>query len=324
MAQQSQYHSSYKAADRIPFRVRPMLATLVPEPFHKSGWVYEEKYDGDRILAYKEGARVHLFSRNAKDHTAALAEIAGAIGALPYRTLLLDGEVIALDSHGVSRFQLLQRRTVDPRYAVFDCLYKDGRDFRGDPLSARRDILEAVLDAAGKVLFPSKRLVENGLAAYRIAKQRGYEGIVAKDSSALYIEGRSTKWLKVKVRHEDEFVIVGYTPPSGKRKYFGALLLGGYRKGKLHYVGKVGTGFSESTLAMLHKRFKPLVRAQPALVDPPREKDVTWLAPRLVAQISFQEWTADGKLRQPAFLGLRDDKSAREVLLPGGYPEAVR
>ena len=319
MAQQSQYQPSYKAVDRIPFRVRPMLATLVPEPFHRSGWVYEEKYDGDRILAYKEGARVHLFSRNAKDHTAAFPEIAAEIGALPHRTLLLDGEVIALDSHGVSRFQLLQRRSVEPKYAVFDCLYKDGRDLRGHSLSARRDILESVLDA-GKLLFVSRRLAENGLAAYRIAKRRGYEGVVAKDNSAPYIERRSTKWLKVKVRHEDEFVIAGYTTASGKRKYFGALLLGGYRDGKLHYVGKVGTGFSESTLATLYKKFRPLVRERPALVDPPREKEVTWLAPRLVAQISFQEWTADGKLRQPAFLGLRDDKSAREVSLPDDAP----
>ena len=299
-----------------------MLATLVPEPFHKSGWVYEEKYDGDRILAYKEGARVHLFSRNEKDHTAALAQIAAAISALPHRTLLLDGEVIALDSHGVSRFQLLQRRTVAPKYAVFDCLYKDGRDLREDPLSVRRDILESVLGAS-KLLFVSRRLAENGLAAYRIAKQRGYEGVVAKDYSSPYIEKRSTKWLKVKVRHEDEFVIAGYTAPSGKRKYFGALLLGAYRDGKLHYVGKVGTGFSESTLAMLYKKFRPLVRARAALVDPPREKEVAWLAPRLVAQISFQEWTADGKLRQPAFLGLRDDKSAREVLLPADYSGSV-
>ncbi len=299
-----------------------MLATLVPEPFHKNGWVYEEKYDGDRILAYKEGARVHLFSRNAKEHTHAFPEIVAAIGELPHRTLLLDGEVIALDGHGVSRFQLLQRRTVEPKYAVFDCLYKDGRDFRAGPLAQRREVLESVL-GAGKLLLVSRRLAENGLAAYRVAKQRGYEGVVAKDNSSPYIEKRSSKWLKVKVRHEDEFVIAGYTPPSGKRKYFGALLLGAYRDGKLHYVGKVGTGFSESTLAMLYKKFRPLVRPRPRLVDPPREKNVTWLAARLVAQISFQEWTADGKLRQPAFLGLRDDKSAREVLLPEDYPESV-
>jgi bifunctional non-homologous end joining protein LigD len=308
-----------KTAEQIPFRVRPMLATLVPEAFHREGWVYEEKYDGDRILAYREGSRIHLLSRNAKDHTAAFAEIAAAIGALSFHTLLLDGEVIVLDSHGVSRFQLLQRGTGRPIYAVFDCLYKNGSDLRGEPLIVRRKALESVL-GTNKLLVASRRLAENGLAAYRIAKRHGYEGVVAKDCSAPYIEGRSTKWLKVKVRHEEEFVIAGYTAPSGSRKYFGALLLGGFRDGKLYYVGKVGTGFSESTLAELFKTFRPLVRARSALVDPPREKGITHLAPRLVAQVSFQEWTADGKLRQPVFLGLRDDKDPRECVLPEGLP----
>src|SRR6266403_261052 len=190
MAQQSQYHSAHKRVDHIPFRVRPMLATLVPEPFHRTGWVYEEKYDGDRILAYKEGERVQLLSRNAKDHSSRFAGIVAAIGKLPARTLLLDGEVIALDSHGVSRFQLLQRGTVPPRYAVFDCLYKDGDDMRADSLLERRDLLESVVKAT-EIIFPSQRLSENGLAAYRIAKRRGYEGVVAKDNSAPYIEGRS-------------------------------------------------------------------------------------------------------------------------------------
>lgn len=305
--------------DRIPFRVRPMLATLVQEPFDKPGWVHEEKYDGDRILAYKEGAQVHLLSRNDKDNTSRFGDIALAVGKLRVRTLLLDGEVIALDRHGVSRFQLLQRGAVPPKYAVFDCLYKDGDDLRGEALSARREVLESVVGAT-EILFPSQRLAENGLRAYRIAKRRGYEGVVSKDNSAPYIERRSTKWLKVKVRHEEELVIVGYTPPSGKRKYFGALLLGAYRDGELRYVGKVGTGFTEATLASLYKKFQPLVRKRPAVVDPPREKDVTWLAPKLVAQISFQEWTADGKLRQPSFLGLRDDKTPREVTVPENSP----
>jgi DNA ligase D-like protein (predicted ligase) len=296
-----------------------MLATLVLEPFHKPGWVYEEKYDGDRILAYKEGPRIQLLTRNAKDRTTSFPDIAAAIGELPVRTLLLDGEVIAVDSDGVSRFQLLQRGAVRPSYAAFDCLYKDGRDFRDDPLSTRRNLLESVVGAT-KLLFPSQRLAENGLTAYRIAKQRGYEGVVAKDNSAPYIEGRSTKWLKVKVRQEEEFVIAGYTAPSGSRKYFGALLLGGYRRGKLHYVGKVGTGFSESTRATLFEEFQTLVRARPSLVDPPKEKGITHLAPRLVAQIAFQEWTADGKLRQPVFLGLREDKDPRECLLPERLP----
>ena len=243
----------------------------------------EEKYDGERILAYKEGADVRLLSRNAKDHTAGFAEIAAAIAGLSARTLLFDGEVIALDRHGVSRFQLLQRGAGKPIYAVFDCLYKDGRDLRSDPLRARRGVLESVLGTTG-LLFVSRRLAENGLEAYRIAKRRGYEGVVAKDSSAPYIEGRSTKWLKVKVRQEEEFVIAGYTAPSGSRKYFGALLLGGYRDRELHYVGKVGTGFSEPVLAALFKKFQSLVQPKPSLVDPPREKHVTHVAPRLVAR----------------------------------------
>jgi bifunctional non-homologous end joining protein LigD len=164
--------------------------------------------------------------------------------------------------------------------------------------------------------LPSRRLADDGLVAYRTAKQRGYEGVVAKDNSAPYIEGRSAKWLKVKVRREEEFVIAGYTAPSGSRKHFGALLLGAYGNGKLYYVGKVGTGFSEQTLASLSRAFQPLFRKSSPFVDPPRGKGVTYLTPRLVAQVAFQEWTADHKLRQPAFLGLRDDKSPEECVLP--------
>ena len=308
-----------KTREHIPFRVRPMLATLVTEAFHRAGWVYEEKYDGARILAYKEGADVRLLSRNAKDYTARFADIAAAIAGMSARTLLFDGEVIALDRHGVSRFQLLQRGASKPIYAVFDCLYKDGRDLRSDPLSTRRVVLESLLGRTG-LLFVARRLAENGLEAYRIAKRRGYEGVVAKDSSAPYIEGRSTKWLKVKVREEEEFVIAGYTAPSGSRKYFGALLLGGYRGRELHYVGKVGTGFSQPILAALFKKFQSLAHSKPSLVDPPREKHITYVAPRLVAQIAFQEWTGDGKLRQPVFLGLRDDKDPRECVLREGWP----
>jgi bifunctional non-homologous end joining protein LigD len=145
--------------------------------------------------------------------------------------------------------------------------------------------------------------------------------VVAKDSSAPYIEGRSIKWLKVKVRQEEEFVIAGYTAPSGSRKYFGALLLGGYRGRELHYVGKAGTGFSQPVLAALFKKFQSLMQPKSSLADPPREKHVIHLAPRLVAQIAFQEWTGDGKLRQPVFLGLRDDKDPRECVLPGRWPK---
>jgi bifunctional non-homologous end joining protein LigD len=291
-----------------------MLATLVPKPFHKPGWVYEEKYDGDRLLAYRESERVLLLSRNGKDHTAKYRKIASAIGKLRSGTLLLDGEVVVFDRKAVSRFQMLQQGQGEPVYAVFDCLYTDGKDLRREPLSARRDILERLIPSSD-VLLPSHRLAANGLQAYTIAKRQGYEGVVAKDLSSPYVEKRSRFWLKVKVHQEDEFIIVGFTAPEGTRRYFGALLLGAYRRGKLRYVGKVGTGFDEETLASLYKKFQPLIRIKPALAEPPRRRNVTFLAPRLIAQISYQEWTADEKLRQPVFLGLRDDKSPKDVVV---------
>jgi bifunctional non-homologous end joining protein LigD len=311
-----------------------MLATLVREPFHKPGWVYEEKYDGYRILAYKEGSRVRLYSRNAIDRTDRFFDVAAAMSTLRPATLLLDGEVSVFDREGVSRFQLLQNLgTAKSVFAVFDCLYKDGQDLRRRPLSERRVALEESLAldrppnkarnkpgqnkiAANKVIVPSSRLASDGLEAYRLAIQRKFEGLVAKDLASPYIEGRSSFWLKVKVHQEDEFVIGGFTEPSGARTHFGALLLGAYDRGKLHFVGKVGTGFNQQNLAELFKKFRPLVRPQSPFLDPPRERKVTFLSPKLIAQISYQEWTTDKKLRQPVFLGLRDDKSPQQVRMP--------
>ena len=293
-----------------------MLATLVDEPFHKPGWVFEEKYDGYRILAYKEGAKVTLLSRNDHDRTATFASVAASIAKLRDRTVLLDGEVVAFDRKGVSRFQLLQRGDVPHAFAVFDCLYRNGRDLRGAALLMRRRELEAAIGKASKEVMPSKRLADNGVEAYRIARRRGLEGAVAKDEGSPYQAGRSRHWLKVKVHQEEEFVIGGFTAPRGSRQHLGALLLGAYAGNDLHFVGKVGTGFTERLLADLAGTFKPLIRATTPLVDPPREKKVTWLAPKLVAQIAFAEWTEDGKLRQPVFLGLRDDKNPRDCILP--------
>ncbi len=303
-------------SDRIPFRVRPMLATLVSKPFDRPGWDYEEKYDGYRILAYKEGSHVTLLSRNDIDRTDAFKHVADAVLAFPSRTLLLDGEVVAFDSRHVSRFQLLQEHSEKCQYAVFDCLYKDGKDLRKLPLQERRQTLETAVKKDNGLLL-SRRLADNGIAAFRRAKEEGLEGVVAKDLSAPYIERRSTKWLKVKVHQEEELVIGGYTAPEGSRVKFGALLLGAYDKGgRLVYVGKVGTGFSKSILQSLYRSFQPLVSPSSPFANPPRERAVTYLKPRLVAQISFQEWTADWKLRQPVYLGLRDDKSPRECKLP--------
>jgi bifunctional non-homologous end joining protein LigD len=297
-----------------------MLATLVQEPFHRPGWVYEEKYDGFRLLAYKDGSRVRLLSRNDIDRTADYADVADAVRRLEARTLLLDGELVAFDRRGVSRFQLLQKGEAPRAYIVFDCLYDNGRDLRREPLTARREALERAVPRSGGV-HCARRVSANGLDAYRYAKRHGLEGIIAKDSQAPYEEKRSNKWLKVKVRQEDEFVVGGYTAPRGARTKFGALLLGAYdAKGQLRYVGKVGTGFTQQTLDSLYGKLKSLVRATPAFVDAPRERDATYVAPRLVAEIAYEEWTGDWKLRQPAYLGLRDDKKPSEVLHPETAP----
>ena len=292
-----------------------MLATLVSEPFHHRGWVYEEKYDGYRILAYKEGSDVALVSRNGKDRTGSFPDVAAAVARLPERALLLDGEVVAFDRKLVSRFQLLQQGEVPALYAVFDCLYRDGRDFRNEPLPERREALEDVIEGYD-YLFASRRLEGDGFKAHKTAQRKGWEGVVGKDPAAPYIEGRTKRWLKVKVHQEEEFVIAGYTTPAGSRTHFGSVLLGAYRGRDLHYVGRVGTGFNQKLLASLYGKFQSLVRKDPAFVDPPRIKGATWLAPKLVAQVAFQEWTDDQKLRQPVFYGLRDDKKPSEVLLP--------
>ena len=299
-----------------------MLATLSAEPFDRPGWVYEEKYDGYRLLAYKEGARVTLLSRNDIDKTSAFPQIVAAVAELPARTLLLDGEAVAFDRKRVSRFQFLQRGANLSVYAVFDCLYVDGLDLRKEAQSARRAALEEQIRGA-QGIFASRILSPNGLNAFRKAKERGLEGVIAKSQASAYGEGRSKQWLKWKVHREEEFVIGGFTAPAGSRTEFGALLLGAYKGRELRYVGKVGTGFTRKTLASLREAFAPMMRQGPAFVDPPRERDITWLEPRLVAQISFQEWTADQKLRQPVFLGLRDDKKPRECVLPGASGSAT-
>jgi len=292
-----------------------MLATLVSEPFHRPGWVYEEKYDGYRILAYKEGDRITLLSRNGKNRTETFAEVAQAIAKLPDAALLLDGEVVAFDRRLVSRFQLLQQGEVPQVYAVFDCLYRKGKDLRGEPLPVRRAAVEEAIGHADR-LFASRRLPGTGLKAFELATKKGWEGLVAKNPEAPYVEGRSTQWLKVKVHQEEELVIGGYTAPAGSRSHFGALLMGAYRGRELRYVGKVGTGYTQKSLAALYKVFQPLIRPASPFSNPPREKGAVWLAPKLVAQVNFQEWTDDGKLRQPVFLGLRDDKKAEECVLP--------
>ena len=297
--------------------IRPMLATLSKDVVTGSEWVFEEKYDGIRAIAERRSERVRLWSRTGQDLTAGFAAVADAIRALPDDDLTLDGELVIFDRAGVSRFQLLQRRGVDPRlrsvYVVFDCLRSRGRDLVRAPLEQRRERVLALVPRRAGALMPSRRLRGDGARALATARERGWEGIIAKLRGAPYEPGiRSKAWRKVKVRGESEFVIGGYTAPSGARTHLGALLVGLYDSSKLRFVGKVGTGYTQETLRELGAKLRRL-RTEAAPFEPaPRMRDVTWTRPELVAQIAYAEWTADGKLRQPAFLGLRDDKKPRE------------
>jgi bifunctional non-homologous end joining protein LigD len=306
-----------------------MLATLVDGPFHRPGWVWEEKYDGIRLIAIKDGPRLRLLSRNGIDRTGDFPEIARALAALPAPALVLDGEVVVFDAGGVSRFQLLQRRAAGaspPIYVAFDCLHARGHDLMGEPLAARRATLEAEV-VEGPRLRRAGRLDGDGLRAFAEARRRGLEGVIGKDPQAPYLPGtRSTAWCKVKVRAEEEFVVGGFTAPRGGRRHLGALLVGAWEAGALRYAGKVGTGFTEASLADLHRRLAPLARPGSPFVDAPRERDVTWVEPRLVAQLAFTERTGDGKLRHPTFLGLRDDKDSHDVQWtgPAGAPSDLR
>ncbi len=299
---------------KVPFR--PMLATLAHEIPTGPQWVFEEKYDGIRAVTVRRGGRVRLYSRTLQDLTEGFPEIVRDLESLAGGDLVLDGEIVALDRRGVSRFQLLQRRGVGRvalRYAIFDLLEHLGDDLLSEPLGERRARLGRILPDRRGNLLPSRRVSRDGKRAYATAKAKGWEGVIAKDERSRYRPGvRSRDWLKVKVRKESEFVIGGYTPPAGARTHLGALLVGLYQGERLRFVGKVGTGFGDQTRRTLASKLAPLGAEAPPFDPAPRLRDVTWVRPRLVAQLAYAEWTADGKLRQPVFLGLRGDKPPQE------------
>jgi len=295
-----------------------MLATLSKEAVDGAEWIFEEKYDGIRAVAEKKKERVTLWSRTGQDLTAGFTEIVDAIRALPDNDLVLDGEIVVFDRGGVSRFQLLQRRGLDPRvrpvFVVFDVLRTNGRDVTRRALEERRARVVDLVPKRVGVLMPSRQLRGRGKDALVTAQAKGWEGVIAKLRGSPYEEGqRSRSWRKVKVRGESEFVIGGYTPPQGSRAEFGALLVGMFDGPKLRFVGKVGTGYTQDTLRDLGAKLRRLKTDLSPFDPAPRMKDATWVRPELVGQLAYQEWTADGKLRQPAFLGLRTDKKAKEV-----------
>jgi bifunctional non-homologous end joining protein LigD len=299
--------------------LRPMLATRVDAPFTRPGWVFEPKYDGWRVLARRVAGRVILSSRNGVDLTEGEPGIAAALESLAGGDFVVDGELVVLGKGGVPEFSLLQKRgepgARSASLILFDCLERDGESLVSRPLAARRVALEALVGRRPrKPLAVSTRLGSDGEAAFRRAVAKGWEGVVGKDLSSRYEEGRrSLRWLKVKARREAEFVIGGFTLPKSARLHFGALLVGLWSGKALRFCGAVGTGFSEETLLRLLEELQPLTRETCPFAAVPKEaKDPIWVEPRLVAQVAYAEWTVDERLRQPAFLGLRRDKNAKK------------
>ena len=317
--------------------IEPMKAKLVEKPPATGDWIYELKFDGIRLIGVKRGEKVSLFSRNQNELAGRFPEVVEAIKTLPARECVIDGEVVALDEEGRSSFQLLQAREMEGRktpvyFYAFDLLQLDGKSLASLPLEARKNVLEKLCTDArdpirysGAIGRDAKRLLEE-------VKRRGLEGIIGKQRNSVYEPGRrSAAWIKLKCVNEQEFVIGGYTPPQGSRKYFGAILVGYYENKKLVFAGKVGTGFTVKSLSMLYKKFQKEARDDCPFVDLPSRQngqwvqDITpsmmrkmhWINPVFVCEIKFAEWTRDKKLRAPVFLGLREDKKPSDVFREG-------
>jgi bifunctional non-homologous end joining protein LigD len=296
-----------------------MKAVLWDEPFSDPDWIFERKLDGVRCLAHREsGGPVRLFSRTDRSMNADYPGLVQVLDAEPREDFVVDGEVVAFGTRGITSFSRLQRRSRE-RVAIFlylfDALRLDGEDVRELPLRERKARLRGALDFKGPVRLNPHRN-EQGEKLFSEACQKGLEGIIAKRADSPYRATRSRDWLKFKCEKGQELVIGGFTAPRGSRTELGALLLGYHDGAALRYAGKVGTGFDRATLRDLGARLRALRRDEPPFADPAeiRERGVTWVEPELVAQVAFTEWTRAGRLRHPRFLGLRGDKSAREVV----------
>jgi bifunctional non-homologous end joining protein LigD len=310
------------AASRPHRKYLPMLATLAEDVPKGAGWEYEIKWDGYRIIASIVGSEAELRSRKDQDYTERFSKVSRELAkALKTPDCVVDGEVCALDEDGRPSFSAMQQGKADTPivYFVFDLLEVEGEPIIDQPLGERRKRLEKLLDKRNKTVRFSESF-DDGQALLRAAKQQKLEGIMAKRLESKYLPGKRTRdWLKIKPHGRQEFVIAGYTRGQGRRSgTLGSLVLGAYRGGELTYVGNVGTGFTEQEIERLLKALKPLQRETPPFRDVPkmpkvRKADVVWVEPKLVAEVEFVEWTHDGRLRAPAYKGLRDDKDARDV-----------
>ena len=317
-----------------PRFVDPMKPRLLETPPSTGLWSYELKFDGIRACAIKNGGKVSLISRNGNELGARYPQIAEAVKNLSAGECVIDGEVVALDEEGRSSFQLLQGLEMGGRktpicFYVFDLLQLNGRSLLGLPLTARKELLAQLSESIGDPIRYSGEIGGEAEPLLAEVRRRGLEGLIGKLRDSVYEPGRrSGAWIKLKCIQEQEFVIGGFTPPQGARQHFGAVLVGYYEEKKFLFAGKVGTGFNTKSLASLHKQLKAEKREDCPFADLPSKQGgqwvqgitpammrrIEWVNPALVCQVKFAEWTRDGKLRQPVFLGLREDKKATQVV----------
>ncbi len=330
----SAVNSPVKSA--MPTAIHPMLAESIEKPFDDKDWLFEIKWDGYRAIAFVEGGKVRLVSRNQNELTGRYPELKDMPDFIKAKTAILDGEVVALDADGRASFSLMQQRTgfrpggkkaaakadVPVLYYAFDLIYLDGYDWRRVNLEERKKKLREILKPGDSLRY-SDHYEAQGKALFEIARDKKLEGILAKRRASCYEERRSREWLKIKIRHRMECVVGGYTNPEGSRAHFGSLVLGLYDKeGRLIHVGQVGSGFDQKLLAELFKTLKKIeTKKNPFYGEVEALRKVSWVKPELVAEVEYAEWTEGAnsgsgpKLRAPVFLGLRDDKDPKECTL---------
>ena len=301
----------------MPHGIEPMLSTLVKAPFDHPEWLFEVKWDGYRAMAEIQAGKVSLYTRNRISLNKRFSPITEALEQCGFDAVL-DGEIVVVDDQGRPDFQMLQNYRQSRRghllYYVFDLLFFRGHDLTGLPLLRRKELLKTMLPADKHLKF-SDHVWQEGVLFFRVAKEKGLEGIIAKHSQSTYQMGkRSRQWLKIKTQLTQEGVIAGFTEPGGGRKYFGSLVLGVFAGDELVYIGHSGGGFGAAGLKKIHERLQPLIQPEcPFKSAPPADTPVTWVKPHLVCEVHFTGWTEDGLMRHPVFSRLREDKAAREV-----------
>lgn len=310
-----------KESNKLKSFIVPMMAKLYDKAFDDPKWIFEIKWDGYRAVAEINGSKTKLYSRNGLSFADKYPVIFEALKKIK-RKVVLDGEIVALDGEGMPNFQLLQqygeRDDVPLVYYVFDCLYINGKSIEDKALLERKAILKELLPDSDLIVYCDHK-EDNGKEFFKLMKKKGLEGMIAKRAASSYHENyRSDEWLKIKQVQSEEAVITGYTEPRNSRKYFGALVLGAYQKGKLTYIGHTGTGFDQKTLKYLYDTMQEYITDEsPFDQKVPLNGKVTWLKPILVCNVKYSELTQGGHLRHPVFIGLRVDKEAQEIKAEG-------